>query len=366
MEKVICDIEDKTSTFKLVERINFKELERLVSLGENLEYNGVKILDAQLTKLNNYYKFVLENRISENEYYCEYYYKFGVYGRLYVKNHIGLQSMWQPLRHTITKDIYEDIDMVNAHPVILETYCKSNNIKCPGLTKYIEKREELLSDLMYRLELDRDICKRIMIRLMYQGSIIGVYLDHKINMSYVPEWLKSFEKEMKRISKEIYLLNKESDIMKSFKKNFDCDLESVLQNIFQSSDLETDLETKSYLDSEINSHSKYNYLEKVNTDSVDDDSKDKIDTVKKIKINPYGGFLSNLINTIENMILLKIKEKLEDLDYSIGSLIFDGLMIYRKEEEISQEVLDKISFEIGEETSYYIPLKVKKMSKFIK
>ena len=38
-----------------------------------------------------------------------------------------------------------DIDMVNAHPVILNYLCKKNNVDCNILKNYIENRELILS-----------------------------------------------------------------------------------------------------------------------------------------------------------------------------------------------------------------------------
>ena len=39
----------------------------------------------------------------------------------------------------------KDIDMVNAHPVILNYLCKKNYVDCNILENYIENRELILS-----------------------------------------------------------------------------------------------------------------------------------------------------------------------------------------------------------------------------
>ena len=39
----------------------------------------------------------------------------------------------------------KDIDMVNAHPAILNYFCKKNNVDCNILKNYIANRELILS-----------------------------------------------------------------------------------------------------------------------------------------------------------------------------------------------------------------------------
>ena len=50
-------------------------------------------------------------------------------GRFCAIGSLSLQSMAKEIRHSIAKDYYVDIDVVNAHPVILEHLCKVNGFK---------------------------------------------------------------------------------------------------------------------------------------------------------------------------------------------------------------------------------------------
>jgi hypothetical protein len=56
---------------------------------------------------------------------------------------MSLQSIPREIRHTISRYFYFDIDMVNAHPVILLYLCKKTNFDCPALSKYVKNREKL-------------------------------------------------------------------------------------------------------------------------------------------------------------------------------------------------------------------------------
>jgi len=44
-------------------------------------------------------------------------------GRLYANGGLSLQSIKRRIRHTVAGDLYDDVDMVNAHPTILAQLC---------------------------------------------------------------------------------------------------------------------------------------------------------------------------------------------------------------------------------------------------
>jgi len=316
-----------TSTVELEEQIDYEKLDELLEMDERINYNGTYINVKQLEKLKSYRKYMKDNKDKK----IKYLQKVDNYGRYYAENSLSLQNLWQPIRHTISHKIYEDIDMVNAHPVILETYCKLNSIKCPCLTNLIMNYEKLVKDLMFRLELAREDVKKIIIRLMYQGSFIGISLDLKINMEYIPKWLKELQNEFRSICLQNYLLHKDklSEIFKSYKKHIGFSI----------------------------SHNEQNEEEKKEED------KDKGECTE-IRKNIHGSFLSLIIADIENMLLLKLKEKLENKGLEIGVLVFDGLMV-KKNEKINIELLNEIRDEIYTETKYKINLKIKPMEKII-
>ena len=65
-------------------------------------------------------------------------------GRFYCKDGIGLQSLVNCVRHTICKGIWTDIDMVNAHPVILQQLLKIYILNSPMLDECVNHRERFL------------------------------------------------------------------------------------------------------------------------------------------------------------------------------------------------------------------------------
>jgi hypothetical protein len=51
------------------------------------------------------------------------------------------------IRHTIANDFYVDIDIKNAHPVILAHLCSEIGVSCKWLKKYNKKRDTYLKFL---------------------------------------------------------------------------------------------------------------------------------------------------------------------------------------------------------------------------
>ena len=66
-------------------------------------------------------------------------------GRFQALNGLGLQLITREIRHSIAKDRYRDIDIVNAHPIFFEFLCSKLGIQTPCLSHYIEHRDEVLS-----------------------------------------------------------------------------------------------------------------------------------------------------------------------------------------------------------------------------
>lgn len=107
-------------------------------------------------------------------------------GRLYCGN--SLQSIPKKIRGFLVKDIATDLDMKNAHPVILRYLCQVNKIHCPELEYYCNHRDEILDSG------DRD-----KIKTMY---LCAVNTD-EINKKTKDANFKKFDKECKEIQKQL-------------------------------------------------------------------------------------------------------------------------------------------------------------------
>ena len=65
-------------------------------------------------------------------------------GRLFLAG-LGIQGMPKAIRGFLLNGITSDIDMANAHPVILRYLCRKHEIPHEKLDMYIEKRDEILA-----------------------------------------------------------------------------------------------------------------------------------------------------------------------------------------------------------------------------
>ena len=158
---------DKSSTKNDEERK--KNYDKMRNLCENfIKANG---------EIKRLYKFTGDHKWSENE--------DGV-GRLF-SNGNGIQGLPKKIRGFLLSDTTTDIDMVNAHPVILRYLCRIHNIPHKELNFYIENRDDILSDFP-----DREVGKTLFLKATN---------DDKLNKKEKNENFKKYDKEMKEIQK---------------------------------------------------------------------------------------------------------------------------------------------------------------------
>lgn len=123
-------------------------------------------------------------------------------GRLYCGNSIqGLQSKFRGflMNHTT------DIDMKNAHPVILKYICSLHKIQCPNLEYYIANRDTILSEFEDRNE--------------GKTAFLKAVNDNKPNRKITNKFFKSFEKEMRDLQQIITSIPEYQNIKSSVPEN---------------------------------------------------------------------------------------------------------------------------------------------------
>ncbi len=100
--------------------------------------------------------------------------------------------MPRDIRHSISKDIWIDLNFVNCHPVILQHICIYYNIYCYYLSKYIKNKEELLTDIFDKIGCSRDDAKIFILKILNGGNI---------NISI--DWWSDLKKDFKNIATSI-------------------------------------------------------------------------------------------------------------------------------------------------------------------
>ena len=110
-----------------------------------------------------------------------------------------LTYLKKEIRNSIMPKNIKDIDMINAHPVILNYLCKKNNVDCNILENYIDNRELILSSFSE----NRKSVKELFLSIL-NGGFKDVYSDDK----QINNYLKLFEDEIIRIQNIFYTNDK--------------------------------------------------------------------------------------------------------------------------------------------------------------
>lgn len=113
-------------------------------------------------------------------------------GRLYSVGP-SLQGISRVVRHTIARDLYWDVDMKNAHPVLLGEYCHKHNIPCPALDILNANRDACIAEIMTHCDIGRDEAKRVMLSFLNGGKC-------KLDL---PNFARLIENEMASIRAQV-------------------------------------------------------------------------------------------------------------------------------------------------------------------
>lgn len=209
----------------------------------------------------------------------------------------SLQSINKVLRHTLSKDIYDDLDIANCHPIILLKYCTDKNLKCDILKDYIGNRDRYIEDLIIKFNITKEDGKKIFLSILNGGIRSDKYND---------EIIINFEKEIQ-------------DIITYFVK-------SPENNIFY---------MRAY--------------------------KSKTNKRNAPIYNVGGSALNLYLCHEENIILDVIVNSLVDKGFTIGTYCFDGCLVYKNQNKQIKDFLELISEDVYNETGYKITLVVKPM-----
>jgi hypothetical protein len=125
-------------------------------------------------------------------------------GRLFADG-CGIQGLPKKIRGFLLDGLTTDIDMVNAHPVILRYLCRKHNLPHEQLDFYIENRDDILNQFP-----DRDTGKTLFLKATN---------DDKLNKKEKNPVFKAYDKEMKETQKALTKLTCYENIVKDVPTN---------------------------------------------------------------------------------------------------------------------------------------------------
>jgi hypothetical protein len=164
-------------------------------------------LDGQRTILEKYAKRVKGGKIKVT--YAQQ--TRSRQGRYFAKGGLSLQNISRQVRHTIAKEHYHDVDIKNAHPVLLAHYCFLNGLEHECLKQYIDRRDEYFTLLLKERNMERDAAKKLMLTII-NGGVIG-------SLGSYPPDIGNFYRELDTIRKTVMSLN--PALVKVGKKNLE-------------------------------------------------------------------------------------------------------------------------------------------------
>lgn len=103
-----------------------------------------------------------------------------------------------------------DIDMINAMPTLLRHICRQYGWPCPNLDRYVDNRDDVLTEIIGALEINRDASKHTVLILMFLGPL-------PFNADRVP-FLSDFLQEMHAIAIKIADANPVAHTVAQLKK----------------------------------------------------------------------------------------------------------------------------------------------------
>lgn len=242
--KYCLNVQPKTTILNNVvsyEKINMDKLDKLI--------NSSLLLKSSKENNNKFVSYSFDNERKQLEAYKANYNKNkdGIkvkyirpqkiqLGRVNPQKSLGLHSIRREIRHTLIDNNYIDIDIVNAHPVILYQICNKLNIKCKYLKEYVEQRQKYIDEFnkFYGFE-GKEAFKKLILRLQYLGSYNKWLKENNFNERI--KFIENFELEIKEICNNLIEFNKElynniEDYNKGKDKNIKASFMSFyLQNI---------------------------------------------------------------------------------------------------------------------------------------
>lgn len=229
--------------------------------------------------------------------------KNDLYGRYQAKNAISGQGMVREVRHTIFEEYYIDLDIVNAHPVILSWLCENLDIDCKYLNEYNQYRNNKMDEIqLLNPNLTKDKIKTIFISIINGGN--KDYNNIEKKSKFIINYYKELQEIINSITSKFHLFKNNVDLIRNRDDNLNGATMAHLLQFVENQLLLTI----------------YNYLENKNQDSINNSILcfDGIMVLKKQFKKEYIYDLEEIFNNLGINIKLKIKE-MEPINlHSIG------------------------------------------------
>jgi len=232
-------------------------------------------------------------------------------GRVIPDKSLGLFSIRKAIRHTLCKNTYIDIDIVNCHPILLYQISKKHKFDCKYLKKYCKNRDEIRLELMEYYGVSKEDIKDLFLVLLYFGSF--------------NTWLKDLEVKPLKTDRTEFIINYTDEIKK-------------IGNIICENNIELKNKIKSIKDAEITENKKgYNLIGSVVSYFLQEKECIILETVYNYCIENKLIENNNAVLCADGIMILKEKYN-DDLLLTFSNLVKDktGFKIKFESKEFNQ------------------------------
>jgi len=214
---------------KCVELLDIQKIVGFIQAEMGISYIGINRYNGVATQ----YKTELEQIIKFKERYNEKLKSFSVshhlakhkWGRVQPSNYLSASIFHRPTRHSLCRELYVDIDMINAQPTIINEISKLNGIHNQYLIKYVANPAKYRKKVMEHHNCSKDVAKTLFIVLMFGGCYKSWIKDNNINQNDTAflQIAVEIEKEMRTIIEIVYSNNPQikKDVLKQDPKRWD-------------------------------------------------------------------------------------------------------------------------------------------------
>jgi len=138
-------------------------------------------LSMRSMEMKDFPHFVMEQRYYRNDNL--------LIGRIYPEK-LGYCNMSKILRHTLSDNLYWDLDIINCHPTILLHLCKTLEIDVDYsfLEEYVNNRDQALEDLIainQKYEVSKDEAKTWFLKIFNGGDGADYFLEYTPLMNHI-------------------------------------------------------------------------------------------------------------------------------------------------------------------------------------
>ena len=114
---------------------------------------------------------------------------------------LSLQGISRTIRHMLCKESMFDLDIANAHPVMLANWCKNKGISCEHLLEFNKNRLDRFGEIQDTMEWTKDEAKAYVLSLTNGGGSNPSILAQLKDL----EWFNPFWQELKTIQDHVML-----------------------------------------------------------------------------------------------------------------------------------------------------------------